>query len=186
MNLCVVDATSIRSPKACVGQIRRSRPIQTDHGILRYFAWLRFQKEMRGTQDMVLNHTATRSKPRVIERIRAVPIGGNWADIPKEILQVDGEFGNISNTHPIRHKRLLPGEPSTTITNSRKVVILHPVQNRILSVREAARIQTRRDTRQKTKGAPSWHRAHGCRRGSCRLTACLTCRTAYCRLPCTG
>ena len=40
----VVEAISIRSPKACIGQIRRSRPIQTDHGILRYFTWLRFQK----------------------------------------------------------------------------------------------------------------------------------------------
>ena len=51
---------------------------------------------------------------------------------------------------------------------------------------QVCRIQTRRDARQKTKGAPAWHRAHGCRRGSCRLTVCLACRTACCRLHCIG
>ena len=43
---------------------------------------------------------------------------------------------------PMIYKRLLSGEPSVTITNFRKAMIIHPKQNRLLSVREAARIQT--------------------------------------------
>ena len=146
-----------------------------------------FQQVMwGGGQDEVLNHTTTRSKSCVIERIKAVPSGRNWSDIPKEMLQVDGEFGNTSNTHSIRYKRFSLDEPSIMIVNFRKAVILHPVQDIILSVREAARIQTRRDARQKTNGAPSWCLMHGCRRDSCRLTVCLTCRTTCCRFHCTG
>ncbi len=37
---------------------------------------------------------------------------------------------------------MLKNEPSITITNFRKGMIIHPTQNRLLSVREAARIQT--------------------------------------------
>ena len=37
---------------------------------------------------------------------------------------------------------MLKNEPSITITNFRKGMIIHPTQNRLLFVREAARIQT--------------------------------------------
>ncbi len=40
------------------------------------------------------------------------------------------------------YKRLLKNRPSVTITNFRKAMIIHPMQHRLLSVREAARIQT--------------------------------------------
>ena len=40
------------------------------------------------------------------------------------------------------YKRLREEKPSITITNFRKAMIIHPSQHRLLSVREAARIQT--------------------------------------------
>ena len=40
------------------------------------------------------------------------------------------------------YRRLLGNQPSVTITNFRKAMLIHPTQNRLLSVREAARIQT--------------------------------------------
>lgn len=65
-----------------------------------------------------------------------VPPGGNWRDIPDH-LRTPNMCGN---THSSVFRRLEWEKPSITITNVRKSNILHPVFNRILSVREAARL----------------------------------------------
>ena len=44
--------------------------------------------------------------------------------------------------HSMIYKRLRGDRTSVTITNFRKAMIIHPRQDRLLSVREAARIQT--------------------------------------------
>lgn len=63
-----------------------------------------------------------------------VPQGGNWKDIPKTVR----EFGNATQSNVYR--RLAWDEPSVTLTNWRKCNLLHPVENRILSVAEACAI----------------------------------------------
>lgn len=73
------------------------------------------------------------SKDITLERIRSVPAGGNVHDIPEAI--------RPKGTHSNMYKRLRCDEPSITIVNPRKAMILHPEENRILSVRECARIQ---------------------------------------------
>lgn len=80
----------------------------------------------------------TKSADLLIEKMSHVPQGGNWRDVPKE-LWVDSWYKG--KTHSSVHKRLNLNEPSITITNFRKSYITHPTENRILSVREAARIQ---------------------------------------------
>lgn len=60
--------------------------------------------------------------------------GGNWKDIPSEI----GGYG--PNTQSNIMRRLDPDKPSITLSNFRKSNILHPFENRILSVSEAAAI----------------------------------------------
>ncbi|NIP61702.1 MAG: DNA (cytosine-5-)-methyltransferase [Nitrosopumilaceae archaeon] len=101
-----------------------------------------FQQMMRKKSSRVQDHVVTKNTPLVIKRIRSVPPGGNWEDIPRELMQVGGKYGGIELAHSMIYKRLLKNEPSITITNFRKGMIIHPVQHRLLSVREAARIQT--------------------------------------------
>lgn len=101
-----------------------------------------FQAEMRFKSTRVRNHVVTRNTDIVIERIKSVPPGGNWRDIPIQLMRVNGKYGNIEKAHSMIYKRLLSDEPSITITNFRKGMIVHPSQDRLLSVREAARIQT--------------------------------------------
>ena len=101
-----------------------------------------FQSEMRKKSIKIKNHVVTKNTPIVIERIKAVPAGGNWEDIPLKLMQVDGKYNGIEKAHSMIYKRLLNNEPSITITNFRKGMIIHPTQNRLFSVREAARIQT--------------------------------------------
>jgi len=99
-----------------------------------------FQRMMRGKMRRVANHIVTKNTPTVTERIKAVPPGGNWSSIPKNLMQVDGKYKKLE-AHSMIYKRLLKDRPSITITNFRKAMIIHPVQHRLLSVREAARIQ---------------------------------------------
>lgn len=75
------------------------------------------------------------SKPKelTLKRIKSVPPGGNVFDIPPDI--------RPKGVHSDVYKRLLWDEPSVTIVNCRKAMILHPEEDRILSVREAARLQ---------------------------------------------
>lgn len=68
-------------------------------------------------------------------RMSFVPQGGNWRDIPKEYTPMYGE-----KTHSSIMRRLKEDEPSITLTNYRKSNILHPTEDRILTVSEAAAI----------------------------------------------
>ena len=101
-----------------------------------------FQKTMRVASDKVSNHVVTRNSKIVTERMRSVPPGGNWNDIPVGLMKVNGKYGRLELAHSMIYKRLLKDRPSVTITNFRKAMIIHPTQHRLLSVREAARIQT--------------------------------------------
>ena len=51
-------------------------------------------------------------------------------------------YANVSNCHSGIYKRLDPNIPSVVISNYRKNMLIHPFQDRGLSVREAARLQS--------------------------------------------
>ena len=101
-----------------------------------------FQKTMRVASDKVSNHIVTRNSKIVTERMQYVPPGGNWNDIPVRLMKVNGKYSRLELAHSMIYKRLLKDKPSVTITNFRKAMIIHPTQDRLLSIREAARIQT--------------------------------------------
>lgn len=100
------------------------------------------QKAMRARSSRVTNHVVTKNTPPVIDRIKSVPPGGNWSDVPVKLMRADGKYSKLGLAHSMIYKRLLKEKPSVTITNFRKAMIIHPTQHRLLSVREAARIQT--------------------------------------------
>ena len=101
-----------------------------------------FQKMIRKKSKRVTNHVITRNSPLVTKRIKVVPPGGNWKNIPIHLMQVNGKYANLKLAHSMIYRRLLKNNPSITITNFRKAMMIHPSQHRLLSVREAARIQT--------------------------------------------
>lgn len=101
-----------------------------------------FSRSLRGRRARVANHIVTRNTPLVTRRMGMVPPGGNWSDIPPGMMKVDGKYSRLEMVHSMIYKRLRGDRPSVTITNFRKAMIIHPRQDRLLSVREAARIQT--------------------------------------------
>ncbi len=68
-----------------------------------------------------------------LERMRHVPPGGNVWDIPAPL--------RPKGTHSDLYRRLVWDRPSCTIVHPRKAVLTHPAEDRILSVRECARLQ---------------------------------------------
>lgn len=93
-----------------------------------------FQVEMSGRHD-VLNHERRQSNELVTKRMSYIPQGGNWRNIPIEL-------GTGGGVHSNAYKRLDPKLPSVTIKHAAKAMIIHPTENRILTVREVARLQS--------------------------------------------
>lgn len=93
-----------------------------------------FQKLMSGRKD-ICNHVRRQSNELVTKRMSFIPQGGNWKNIPKELGTGGGTYSNA-------YKRLDPNKPSVTIKHAAKAMIIHPTENRILTVRECARLQS--------------------------------------------
>lgn len=74
------------------------------------------------------NHVVTAHSPSTIEKIKKVPIGGKLADIE----QIYGST----------YRRLDPNRPSFTVTRSGYRDFIHPYEDRMLTVRELACLQT--------------------------------------------
>lgn len=93
-----------------------------------------YQKLMKGPKT-IYNHDKRKSNSLVTKRMSYIPEGGNWQDIPKRL-------GTGGGTHSNAYKRLDSKKPSVTIKHAAKAMIIHPKRNRILTIREVARLQS--------------------------------------------
>jgi len=98
-----------------------------------------FSKKMRGGLSICSNHLVTKNADYVIERYKHIPPGGNWQNIPDKLMS---NYKNHTRCHTGIYRRLNPDEPSVVIGNFRKNMLIHPLEDRGLSVREAARLQS--------------------------------------------
>ena len=98
-----------------------------------------YAKCLRGGKSKCSGHLVSRNAPTIIERYKHVPAGGNWKDIPENLMK---NYADRSRCHTGIYHRLKPDAPALTIGNYRKAMLIHPSEDRGLSVREAARIQS--------------------------------------------
>lgn len=89
-------------------------------------------------KSMIEGHIVSNQADYVIKRYKEIPEGGNW----QNIRHLMDNYEDISRTHSNIYRRLKRCEPSITIGNYRKSMIIHPWQNRGLSLREATRLQS--------------------------------------------
>ena len=94
---------------------------------------------MRGRREGCCNNLVTKNADFVLERYRYVPEGGNWQNIPENRMD---NYADRSRCHTGIYHRLTSKKPSIVIGNFRKNMLIHPDQDRGLSVREAARLQS--------------------------------------------
>jgi DNA (cytosine-5)-methyltransferase 1 len=102
-----------------------------------------YAKKMRKSSKKPLQNYVSKNEDYVIERYSYIGQGQNWRAIPQYLMV---NYKNTNNCHSGIYKRLDPGKPSVVISNYRKNMLIHPFQNRGLSVREAARLQSFPDT----------------------------------------
>jgi len=98
-----------------------------------------YAKSLRNGAKTVKNNLVTKNSQLVVERYKHIPQGGNWQNIPDDLMK---NYADTSRCHTGIYKRLKIEEPSVVIGNYRKNMLIHPIQNRGLSVREAARLQS--------------------------------------------
>lgn len=126
----------------------------------------RYQSLMRSECQVLYDHVAHTVHPVMAERFKYIPPGYNlrkaWIEgkIPETSMQSQYVRRNVrkgfsqntlENMHSNIYRRLKWDDVSCTITHVRKTVLIHPQQNRLISLREAARLQS----------FPDWFRFSG-------------------------
>jgi len=145
---------SNESPAPYVSRYRRRRPTS-------------YQLLMRRGSEILYDHIAHRVHSTMAERFQYIPQGYNlrkaWVEgkIPESAMRseycVNGRVikgfskNTLKNMHSNIYRRLRLDDVSYTITHVRKAVLIHPLQDRLLSIREAARLQS----------FPDWFRFSG-------------------------
>ena len=102
-----------------------------------------YAQKLRGNSNTSTGHLVTKNAKHIVERYSHIPQGGNWSSIPAKLM---GTYKDASRCHTGIYKRLEENAPSIVLGNFRKNMLVHPTQDRGLSVREAARIQSFPDT----------------------------------------
>jgi DNA (cytosine-5)-methyltransferase 1 len=103
-----------------------------------------FQKLVRAGSPGVLNHEAAKLSAINLKRLSFIPPGGNWTDIPHELLPSGMKRARTSD-HTKRYGRVNPdGLASTVLTkcDPHWGAYFHYAQDRAFTVREAARLQS--------------------------------------------
>jgi len=98
---------------------------------------------MRQGSDKARQNYVSRNNDLVIERYKYIGQGQNWRAIPDFLMQ---NYADKGRCHSGIYKRLREDQPSVVISNYRKSMLIHPWENRGISVREAARLQSFPDT----------------------------------------
>lgn len=102
-----------------------------------------YAKLMRKGSDKARQNFVSRNNDLVIERYKYIGQGQNWRAIPDFLMQ---NYADKGRCHSGIYKRLRANQPSVVISNYRKSMLIHPYEDRGISVREAARLQSFPDT----------------------------------------
>lgn len=94
---------------------------------------------MRGDITECTGHLVTRNADHIVERYKHIPQGGNWENIPADLME---SYADRSRCHTGIYRRLDNTSQSVVLGNFRKNMLVHPIEDRGLSVREAARLQS--------------------------------------------
>jgi DNA-cytosine methyltransferase len=126
-----------------VEEMAYAEPLSSELVQMPYLRFLR----AHANGGVISDHITSRHAKYVLDRYQQIPPGGNWEDIRDSLTN----YSDVQRTHSNIYRRLSWDEPSITIGHYRKSMLVHPSQNRGLSLREAARLQS----------FPDWFRFHG-------------------------
>lgn len=96
-------------------------------------------KQLRDSK-VLRNHIVTRTTDVALKRFHALKQGENFHSLKNELKE--NTYTDASRTQNTIYLRLEYDEPSGTVVNVRKSMWIHPIMDRAISVREAARLQS--------------------------------------------
>jgi DNA (cytosine-5)-methyltransferase 1 len=103
-----------------------------------------YQTALRGSSQHAYNHAAPRLAGINLRRMKYIPEGGSWRDLPFALLPAGMKRARRCD-HTKRYGRLRKDGLSCTILTKCDLhwgSFIHPEQDRVLTVREAARLQS--------------------------------------------
>ena len=98
-----------------------------------------YARLMREGSKKAQQNYVSRNNDWVVERYKYIGQGKNWRSIPDALMQ---NYADKGRCHSGIYKRLREDQPSVVISNYRKSMLIHPWEDRGISVREAARLQS--------------------------------------------
>ena len=119
------------------GEDRGAVPYASEPGSL-------FQRTLRGNAVSVKNHSDPRLGAVNVDRLAHIPPGGSWRDIPFDLLPAGMKRAKRSD-HTKRYGRMTWDGLACTVLTKCDIhwgAYIHPEQDRAISVREAARLQS--------------------------------------------
>lgn len=108
-------------------------------------------EEFFDKKNTIFNHASLKHSEKLIERFKHVPPNGGLLDVPKELLtghllkMVEGKYGTGGHAKNIYGRMNWDSPSGTIVAGMDKITVgrfLHPEQNRLLTPRECARIQS--------------------------------------------
>ncbi|GAB6443415.1 hypothetical protein bcgnr5390_15810 [Bacillus luti] len=115
-----------------IGKIELPKPKLQPH------EYMTVGEALKGLDDSIPNQLDySKPKPSTVERMKHIAQGQNWEAIPAHLKT---ERMSKGGTHSSVYRRLEENKPAFTLTNFRKSNITHYLKNRILSIREGARL----------------------------------------------
>lgn len=97
-----------------------------------------FLQKLRDSEELH-NHVITQTREHSLERFKVLKQGQNFHDLDESLMST---YTNPARTQNSIYRRLSYKAPAPTVTNVRKSMWIHPVKDRAVSIREAARLQT--------------------------------------------
>lgn len=98
-----------------------------------------YAKEMRKDSTSVKNLITSNTGEKAMSRFKKIKPGENFHSLRAEDKD---NYSDPSRTQNTIYLRLDPGKPSGTVLNVRKSMWIHPLLDRAITVREAARLQS--------------------------------------------
>ena len=87
----------------------------------------------------IFNHTTTKTTENSLKMFKVLKQGQNFHDLPEELKKT---YSKSERTQKTIYMRISENEPAGTVVNVRKSMWIHPIKNRAVSIREAARLQS--------------------------------------------
>ncbi len=94
---------------------------------------------MRNGSKSVKNHITTKTTDKAMERFKKIKPGKNFHSLG---IEDKDPYAKPERTQNTIYLRLDPNKPSGTVVNVRKSMWIHPILDRAITVREAARLQS--------------------------------------------